>query len=208
MTCGTGAQVFFLTEHGYQITGSDLSPKLIAIAQQKALNKKLTIPFLHGDMRSIQAGSFDAVITMANAIGHVTKSDFEITLKNISKNLKPNGIYIFDIFNFEAITKELLESFTLNYSSSINDITVNHHQYSRIDAQEERLISHDSFTLQKNGESIKTLTGKIELQIYKAAELKKMLEQHGFRILELTNLAGKPFIASNSKEILIVAQKI
>ena len=41
LTCGTGAQVFFLTEHGYQITGSDFSPKLIAIAKQKAKTKNL-----------------------------------------------------------------------------------------------------------------------------------------------------------------------
>ena len=208
LTCGTGAQVFFLTEHGYQITGSDFSPKLIAIAKQKAKTKNLNLTFLIGDMRSIQVGSFDAVITIANAIGHLTKPDFEIALKNIASNLNPGGIYIFDIFNLECLTQELLESFTLDYNRTHHGTTVHHHQYSIVDTQEQRLISHDKFTLQRNGNKPKILIGKIELQIYKAKELKQILERNNFKILELTDIAGSPFIPATSKNILIVAQKI
>lgn len=208
MTCGTGAQVFFLTKHGYNVTGSDLSPKLIALAQQKAQTKNLTITLTQGDMRTIQLGSFDAVITIANAIRHLTKPDFEIALKNIASNLNPGGIYIFDIFNLECLTDELLESFTLDYHGTLNNTTVHHHQYSEIDTQKEWLISHDKFNLQKEGQEPKILTGKIELQIYKAQNLIQILERNRFKLLELTDIRGEPFIPTISKEMLIVAQKI
>jgi ubiquinone/menaquinone biosynthesis C-methylase UbiE len=44
MTCGTGSQVFYLTQHGYDVVGSDFSPALIEIARNKAekLGKNIT----------------------------------------------------------------------------------------------------------------------------------------------------------------------
>ncbi len=77
MTCGTGSQVFYLTEHGYDVVGSDFSPALLERARAKAKKIDRSITFIDGDMRTLQVGKFDAVITIFNAIGHVTKADFE-----------------------------------------------------------------------------------------------------------------------------------
>jgi 2-polyprenyl-3-methyl-5-hydroxy-6-metoxy-1,4-benzoquinol methylase len=33
MTCGTGSQVFYLADRGYEVIGSDFSPALIEQAQ-------------------------------------------------------------------------------------------------------------------------------------------------------------------------------
>ena len=102
-TCGTGSQVFFLTKFGFRVTGADFSPKLLDIARKKAKKDNFDISFIDGDMRTLQAGKFDSVITIFNAIGHLTKYDFEKAIRNICKNLKPGGIYVFDIFNLEAM---------------------------------------------------------------------------------------------------------
>jgi hypothetical protein len=50
-------------------------------------------------MRTLKIGLFDAVITISNAVGHLTKAGFEKAMRSINKNLKEGGIYIFDIFN-------------------------------------------------------------------------------------------------------------
>jgi SAM-dependent methyltransferase len=47
---------------------------------------------------------FDAVITIFNAVGHLTKSGFEKAIRNIHRNLNAGGIYVFDILNLEAMT--------------------------------------------------------------------------------------------------------
>ncbi len=57
-------------------------------------------------MRTMQAGKFDAVITIFNAIGHLTRSDFEKAMKNIYGNLNEKGIYVFDIFNLSYFLKD------------------------------------------------------------------------------------------------------
>jgi ubiquinone/menaquinone biosynthesis C-methylase UbiE len=41
MTCGTGSQVFYLAERGYEVTGSDFSPALIEQARMKYRSRKI-----------------------------------------------------------------------------------------------------------------------------------------------------------------------
>lgn len=77
LTCGTGSQVFYLVRHGHEVVGSDFNSRMLTIAKQKAKQKKLNIRFLKGDMRYAAIGKFGTVITIFNAIGHLTKKDFE-----------------------------------------------------------------------------------------------------------------------------------
>ena len=55
-------------------------------------------------MGTLKVLKFDAVFTI-NAIGYVTKADFEKKLCVIHENLNEGGIYIFDIFNKDAMTQ-------------------------------------------------------------------------------------------------------
>ncbi len=83
------------------------SPPLLDIARSKAKEMNRNIIFIGCDMRNVKAGKFDAVITIFNAIGHLTKADFETALQNIHTNLKDDGVYIFDIFNLQALTDKI-----------------------------------------------------------------------------------------------------
>ena len=73
MTCGTGSQVFYLAARGYEVVGSDFSPALIEMARNKGKNTGKNITFLDGDMRVLRVGTFDAIISIFNAVGHLTK---------------------------------------------------------------------------------------------------------------------------------------
>lgn len=111
LTCGTGAQVFYLKKRGYDVVGADFSPALLDIARHRAQKENLEIPFLDGDMRTLRVGAFDGVITIFNAVGHLTRKGFEKALRNIHRNLKQGGIYIFDIFNLNALTDDVIHNF-------------------------------------------------------------------------------------------------
>lgn len=103
LTCGTGSQVFWLAKRGYEVVGADINSKMLKVANSKAQKEKLALKFLKGDMRTIKVGKFDAVITIFNAVGHLTKIDFEEAMKNISDNLKDGDLYIFDINNLSFL---------------------------------------------------------------------------------------------------------
>lgn len=107
---GTGSQVLWLAKRRYKVTGSDLSPNLLKIAKSKSPKRKIKVTLLKGDMRTQQVGRFDAVITIFNAVGHLTKMDFEKSMKNINRNLNKGGLYIFDIFNLNSMNKKVLEN--------------------------------------------------------------------------------------------------
>jgi 2-polyprenyl-3-methyl-5-hydroxy-6-metoxy-1,4-benzoquinol methylase len=206
MTCGTGSQVFYLADRGYEVIGSDFSPALIAKARKKATELQRTITFIDGDMRTLQAGKFDAVITIFNAIGHLTKADFEITLQNIRANLKDNGLYIFDIFNLQAITDKIIHDFAMDIESVINGDTIHNVQHSEIDRENGLLTSHDHYTISKQNGSPETYTNSFSLQIYTAAELQKILAHNGFEVLSQYDMDGNDFVAEKSLNILTVAR--
>lgn len=206
MTCGTGSQVLYLAQHGYKITGSDLSPALIDLAREKSKKMDLNIPFMVGDMRSIHVGTFDAVITIFSAIGHVNKADFEITLQNIRLNLNNDGIYIFDIYNLQALTDEVIKDFVMDINTVVDGVTFRNQQYSEIDRENGLLISHDEYTITKKGSKPEYYTNTFRLQIYTAQELRNLLEKNGFEILHQYDMDGLEFIPDKSLNILTVAK--
>lgn len=175
MTCGTGSQVFYLAERGYDVIGNDVSPALINMARNKAKKMARNITFIEGDMREVTVGKFDAVITIFNAIGHLTKVDFEKALKNIHVNLKEDGIYIFDIFNLQAITDEIIDDFVMDIESTVNGVTIHNMQHSEIDRDQGLLTSHDHYTISKDGCKPEIHTNSFSLQIYTAEELQVLL---------------------------------
>jgi len=207
LTCGTGSQVFFLAQHGYKITGADFSPALLEIARQTAHEQKLNLTFLDGDMRTLKVGNFDAVITMFNAIGHLTKAGFEKTIKNVLRNLNPGGVYIFDIFNLSAMTDATVVNLAMYVQKKLDDSIIRLVQCSTIDRKTGLLTSYDNYTIQKNADKPVQLNNKFSLQLYTTEELKKMLTKQGFEILEQCDMNGSQFLENHSISILTVARK-
>ncbi len=207
LTCGTGSQVFHLAKKGYSVVGSDFSPDLIQQARKKAKQHKMAITFLDGDMRTLKVGTFDAVITMFNAVGHLTKAGFEKAIRNVAANLKPNGIYVFDIFNVDAMAEETVADFALYHKKTVGDIQIHQMQCSTLDKKTNLLVSYDSYMIQKKAEAPTQYQNKFALQVYSAQELREMLYRNGFEVLDLFDMNGDKFCEKESISILVIAQK-
>lgn len=207
LTCGTGAQVLWLARKGFQVVGSDQSHELLKIATMKAKDAGLTIPFHYGDMREVCLGKFDAVITIFNAIGHLTKKDFETALKNIEENLNPGGVFIFDIFNLEALSEQVVKNFAMDNKKSVDKTTIRHIQKSTLDRTSGLLTSFDEFTIQEGTKEPVTINESFSLQLYTADELEEMLIRNGFEIVGQYDLDGSPFSNFKSERILTVGRR-
>jgi 2-polyprenyl-3-methyl-5-hydroxy-6-metoxy-1,4-benzoquinol methylase len=208
LTCGTGSQVFWLIKDGYNVVGSDINAKMLEIAKTKALQQNLDIQFIQGDMRDVQVDQFDTVITIFNAIGHLTKDDFSKTIQNVSKNLKPNGLYIFDIFNLDYLLHENnITKLTIDWQTVHKQTKAREIQYSTID-QNGTLASYTILHEQQDDQEAQISQSFQTLQIYTAEELKNMLEQNGFKVLEQTDVDGSEFKQFSTERIFTVAQKV
>ncbi len=207
LTCGTGSQVFFLAARGYSVTGADFSPALLELARTRALREKVDIKFIDGDMRALKVGTFDAVITIFNAIGHLTKAGFEKALRNIHRNLKDGGIYIFDILNLEAMTQRAVANLAYYVHKKIDNTQILATQCSIIDTARGILTSYDSYLIQQNANKPESFHHKFSLQLYTARELQEILARNGFEIVSHCGIDGEAFIKDKTLNILTVARK-
>ncbi|MBS1984614.1 MAG: class I SAM-dependent methyltransferase [Bdellovibrionales bacterium] len=105
--CGTGNHAIELAHRGYDVTGIDLSPSMIDLAQQKARgdNDAERVDWHVGDARSFDIGrTFDAAIMMFAVIGYLTTNDDLIAgLKNARRHLKPGALFICDFWYGPAV---------------------------------------------------------------------------------------------------------
>ena len=109
--CGTGLQAIGLARAGFQVTGSDLSIKMLEIARENSKNDGIEhIELIQADFRELnqKVGSkFDAVLCMGNSIPHLMNdADLLDALKNIYGCLKHGGLAIFEMRNYDRMLAE------------------------------------------------------------------------------------------------------
>lgn len=208
MTCGTGSQVFWLKKKGFDVAGCDINTKMLDLARKKALDRGVKVDFTKDDVRSAQLGSFDAVITIFNSIGHLTKSDFEIAMKNIYMNLNPKGIYVFDILNLTYLLKnDNITDLTLDFFRKVDEHIIRYIQYSTIN-ERGILTSYTTSLEQNEDETFVTRKTSQTLQVYNVEQLQTMLKKSGFKILQTVGGNGEPFDRIKSKRLFVVAERL
>ena len=206
-TCGTGAQAIPLSKIGYKVTACDINSKMLEMAKRKV--KDTQINLYQGDIRTSHLGSFDAVITMFNAIGHLSKKDFNTSIKNVSRNLKSKGFFIFDIFNLDFmikggfITHEFIDK-VINF----NGVKIVRFNKNTLNKKTGIIKISQKIYTQKGLEKLKIINEKWDCQIYSIIELTDILQRNGFRVLEVFGGPGTKFEKIKSLSIYIIAQKL
>ena len=95
--CGTGSLTRLLAERGYRMTAVDLSPDMLAVADQKCGG--LGVLFLCQDMsRLALLEPADAVVSCLDSVNYVTRpAAVKRTFQRVYKALSPGGLFLFDI---------------------------------------------------------------------------------------------------------------
>ncbi len=208
MTCGTGSQVFWLTARGFEVVGSDISTSMLAIAHRKAQHTSRDLQLIEGDMRTLKVGTFDAVLTIFNAIGHLTKDDFEQAMRNIHSNLKDGGLYIFDINNLSYLLHNRnITSLTIDWLETNQNKKCRYIQYSTIN--QDGILASYTTAIEDCDSSDPLIKQSMQtLQVYSAEQLKDMLERNGFAILEQCGIERGTFDKITTERIVTVAKKL
>jgi ubiquinone/menaquinone biosynthesis C-methylase UbiE len=208
MTCGTGSQVFWLAKHRFDVLGTDINSAMLKVAKEKAKTFQRPVRFLKGDMRTFKTDPFDAVITIFNAVCHLTKTDFEKAMHTIHHNLKPGGLYIFDIFNLSYLLNgNTITTLTIDWQEQQGNTTLRDIQYSTIN-KEGVLASYTTSYVQEGNQTPTVSTHAQTLQVYTAQQLKAMLQRNGFKVLTQSAIDGSKLNETKSERILTVAKKV
>jgi len=213
LTCGTGLQVFHLLDNGYtNVVGSDISKNMIEQAKEKAKKQKQkNIEFYVKDMRNAKFGEhkFDCVITIFNAIAHVTKPGLNDTVKNISGLMNKGGLYILDNINKEYWTSNCQKYEFID--TAITDKDMRYVRLCKYKITNNGNILNDTqkIYIQEEYNAPKVINKNWDAQMYSYEFLENTLKKNGFKIIEVYgNFEFAKFNNKDSESIVIVAQKI
>lgn len=207
ISCGTGAQVIGLSQAGFQVTGVDLSKGMLEVAKAKAAKAGVSAKFQIGDMCTWEHGSFDAVLSMHNSIGLLTRDQFRVALHNARTLLKDGGLYMCDIYN-RAIMQFVPRHEVLDTAREQGPTKCARFTTGLFDADTGVLhVSQETCISRTPGDSYQRITEAWELQTYTGDELKALLVECGFSSATVT-LNGMPDLLARPGASLFVMAKV
>ena len=99
LACGTGSVSLLLAQHGYQVTGVDMSEDMLTVACSKAQQLDNPPVFACQKLQELHLPrGVDLAVCGLDSMNYIVDpTDCEMTIKRIYKALNPGGIFIFDV---------------------------------------------------------------------------------------------------------------
>jgi SAM-dependent methyltransferase len=194
-----------LAQHGFEVTGVDLSDEMLLVANEKAVKLGLSIPLFQQNMAELEGlGQFDCVTIFCDSLNYLRdEEDIVKTFSRVHEHLKEGGLFLFDvhsIYKMEEIFRD-------------NTFAVNGEEVSYIwdcfPGVEPYSVEHDlSFFVRDDESGLYDRFDELHYQrTYPVEQYKKWLEQAGFTVSEiLADLEDAP-LAAETERILFVASK-
>ena len=122
VACGTGQFAAWATSLGYDVSGADISKKMIEIAGKRVSRNKLYVAPLQN--LNIVPGSFDVITCLYDSLNLVESKNLEAVVHNISNKLGIGGLFIFDVNTKKGFNKRWNK--TENFSLGDKNIEIDY----------------------------------------------------------------------------------
>jgi len=98
LACGTGSLTLELAARGYEMTGVDLSPDMLSIAEEKCRAAGFRIPFYCQNMSRLTLPEpIDACVCCLDSVNYVLKAaQLQQAFRRVFEALAPGGLFLFD----------------------------------------------------------------------------------------------------------------
>ena len=210
--CGTGHHAIALANIGFQMFGSDLYPEMVSLADANAKAAGEKVTFRTAGFGSInetfrQPGEFDAVLCLGNSLPHVaSEQDLKKALQDFNELLRPGGLLLLQMRNFDLVMEEK-KRWMEPQTGKEGATEWLFFRFYDFEANGKIQFNILSFHRKPNAPWHTQLTSTMLLPIY-SEELKAELGSLGFRNIKLYgNLAGEPFAADSSGDMVLIAFK-
>ena len=202
IACGTGNLTLPLAQAGLHVKGLDLSPEMLAVAQDKAASAQLNIPFFCQDMCEAYPGELvDAVTCFYGGLNFLDSTQtLKQALARVYAALKPGGLFAFDQFSPD----KMRAAFTGTRAGDWADFSV----VTRSQWHETGLITHRvTYFLREPDGRYRRDEEEHHLRSHPFAELRQLLEETGFVVLQVEEIYPQVDHKSLQDVYLFVAQK-
>ncbi|MEU8669731.1 class I SAM-dependent methyltransferase [Streptomyces anulatus] len=105
LCCGPGLFVVPLAERGYEVTGVDLSPSMLASARAACDAAGAEVRLERADMLAYrEPGAFDVVLNVFTSFGYFDEAEDNLqVLRNAHESLAPGGQLLVDVMGKEVL---------------------------------------------------------------------------------------------------------
>lgn len=186
LACGTGSVAISLDELGYYtITATDRSSAMIERARAKADETGSSVNFQTLDFLEIDLNEkFDIVFLVFDSINYLHKeSDIMKLHEQVANVLKPGGYFIFD-FTTPRNSRQAIRF--LNNEEGISPDNYRYHRISHFNPRSN--IHTNEFEIEKLSSDHHSVLERFvevhEQKIYTLGQMKSIINQTGFRIIE------------------------
>lgn len=185
LACGTGSHALMLEKLGYDITATDYSEDMIAVARLKAGSAASTVKFLRQDMRAndMEPASFDSVVCLFDSIGYVRTNDAVVkTFRGAHRSLRSNGLLVFEFWHAGAMLRSYEPLRVRRWSMPDREI-VRITETKLACAEQLCFVSYDIVELKNDGLYSRTQETQVN-RFFLVQEMKLLLALTGFEPLK------------------------
>ncbi len=196
VACGKGRHSKFLAEHGYRVTGIDISPD--SIAEAKKFEKENLDFYVH-DMRLLSwINYFDYVFNFFTSFGYfATRREHDDAMRTMAGSLKAGGLIVIDYLNVHYIEDRLVNKEEKNIDGTLYQIHRWHddlHFYKKITVSDAHLQ-----------------TPIVHVEKVSKFSLGDFTDMLSFQKLQVTDVFGdyhlNPYHVKDTPRMIIVAKK-
>ncbi len=203
--CGTGNNAIPLAALGYEVTGVDLSPDMLAVAEQKARDRGLNLSLICQDMCELDIPvQFDLVISMVDSFNYLTTvDDFNQALKSAYNVLREGGMLIFDLN-----TAYKIEEVFGDHTYSLVDEDVCYIWENQYDSDSRLCTMEVTFFVRQENGDYRRFTEIHQERGWSLEEVKKALDNNCFRLLDVFGELALEPADPRDERIFIIAKKL
>ncbi|TYS55888.1 class I SAM-dependent methyltransferase [Sutcliffiella horikoshii] len=208
LACGTGRLTIPLAEQGHEMIGVDIHAGMLERAKAKAIDKNLPIQWYLQDCTQLSLTKSTKLMFMSgNSFQHFLTNEVQDALfQSVHRHLEAGGIFIFDTRNpiMEDLSKvdEYEEHFT--HSSGILVAEYHKETYQPMT----QILHCETERRFFNGTLIESIEkDRILLRYVFPLEMRRLLNEHGFKVLHEYGDWNKSLLTANSPQMVYVCQK-
>ncbi len=189
--CGAGRHMMTLAKRGYQLTGVDLRPEMVAYVKEEAKKAKLGLTVSIDDLRRLAVnGTYDLAFCFMDTFRFLLTNEEIIThLRAVASLLAPGGLYLTDFWiprQWDQIGNEIHQWEQTEGETTVRVFYLQHPD--SIDPIEQTFEDELIFEVQQNGTTKEIRGGRTRTRLILPQEFRLLIEHSG--VFELLGLYG------------------
>ncbi len=197
--CGRGRHAIPLAQRGYEVTGVDLSEKMLRLARSRSEKEGVRVEWVRADMRKFcRPGAFDACLSLFTSFGYFSDRENQAVLDNAGRSLKTGGRLLLDLRNAGKGLSRLEDLDQMReIASGTLRMSIRYDRDTRRARAEHVLTRRDGIRIES----------AFDVRIYSDDELTGMIGRAGMRVADIFgSLAGGPFDENSARMVLVAVR--